>query len=53
MRESARRALIEAHLAERNVASALREYEAFSQLLHNELGLDPSDDLRALIEGLG
>lgn len=52
LRESARRALIEAHLAEHNVAAALREYEAFSQLLHDELGLDPSDELRALIESL-
>ena len=52
LRESARRALIEAHLAERNVAAALREYEAFRQLLHDELGLDPSEDMRALLEGL-
>lgn len=52
LRESARRALIEAHLAERNVAAALREYEAFRQLLHDELGLEPSEDLRALLEGL-
>jgi DNA-binding SARP family transcriptional activator len=52
LRESARHALIEAHLAERNVAAARREYEAFRQLLHDELGLDPSDDLRALVEGL-
>lgn len=53
LRESARRALIEAHLAEHNIAAALREYEAFHQLLHDELGLAPSEDLRALVEGLG
>lgn len=53
LRESARRALIEAHLAEHNVAAALREYEAFHQLLRDELGLDPSEDMRALVEGLG
>jgi DNA-binding SARP family transcriptional activator len=52
LRESARLALIEAHLAERNVAAALREYEAFRQLLQDELGLDPSDDLRAVVEGI-
>lgn len=51
LRESARRALIEAHLAERNVAAALREYDAFRQLLHDELGLDPSEELQALVEG--
>jgi DNA-binding SARP family transcriptional activator len=53
LRESARRALIEAHLAEYNVAAALREYESFRQLLHDELGLAPSEDMRALVEGLG
>ncbi|MEP6972534.1 MAG: BTAD domain-containing putative transcriptional regulator [Actinomycetota bacterium] len=53
LRESARGALIEAHLAERNVAAALREYDAFRELLHAELGLDPSEDLRSLVDGLG
>jgi DNA-binding SARP family transcriptional activator len=52
LRESARLALIEAHLAERNVAAALREYESFRRLLHEELGLEPSDDMRALVQGL-
>jgi DNA-binding SARP family transcriptional activator len=52
LRESARRALIEAHLAEHNVAAALREYEVFTQLLRTELGLEPSDEIRALIHGL-
>ena len=51
LRESARAALIEAHLAEHNVGAALREYETFRELLHSELGRDPSEDLRALIEG--
>jgi len=51
LRESARRALIEAHLAARNVAAALREYDLFRQLLHDELGLVPSPDLSALVEG--
>ena len=52
LRESARRALIEAHLAERNTAAALREYDAFRQLLHDELGLDPSENLQAFVAGL-
>jgi DNA-binding SARP family transcriptional activator len=50
LRESARRALIEAHLAEKNVAAALREFESFRSLLQAELGLDPSEDLLTLIE---
>lgn len=52
LRESARRALIEAHLAERNIAAALHEYDAFRELLREELGLEPSEDLQALVEGL-
>ena len=52
LRESARRALIEAHLAEGNAAAAVREYEAFRELLHNELRLEPSETMRALVEGL-
>jgi DNA-binding SARP family transcriptional activator len=51
LRESARCALIEAHLAEHNVAAARREYDAFRQLLHDELGLAPSEQIRALIRG--
>jgi DNA-binding SARP family transcriptional activator len=51
LRESARRVLIEAHLAERNVAAAAREYESFRKLLDDDLHLAPSDDLRALIAG--
>ena len=51
LRESARRALIEAHFAARNVAAAHREYDQFRQLLHDELGLKPSEELRALVEG--
>jgi DNA-binding SARP family transcriptional activator len=52
LRESARRALIEAHIAERNVSAAIREYDAFRRLLHDELGLEPSAGLRALVVGL-
>jgi DNA-binding SARP family transcriptional activator len=52
LRESARRALIEAHLAEHNAAAAVREYTSFSNLLLLELGLTPSDDLGGLVEGL-
>ncbi|HVF12259.1 MAG TPA: BTAD domain-containing putative transcriptional regulator [Actinomycetota bacterium] len=52
LRESARRALIEAHLAEGNVVSALREYDSFRQHLGDELGIEPSDQIRALVEGL-
>jgi DNA-binding SARP family transcriptional activator len=52
LRESARRALIEAHLAEHNVAAAVREYQSFSRLLLLEMGLSPSPELSSLVEGL-
>jgi DNA-binding SARP family transcriptional activator len=48
LRESAHRALMTAHLAEDNAVEALREFRAFSRLLHEELRLDPSPRIRAL-----
>lgn len=45
-RESARGALIGAYLAEGNAREALRQFEAFRALLHAELGLQPSGELR-------
>jgi DNA-binding SARP family transcriptional activator len=53
LRESARLALIEAHLAESNVDAALREYESFRKLLEKELGLQPSEEMRAVVGELG
>lgn len=49
LRESARRALIQAHLGEHNVASAKREYDAYRTLLQEELDLEPSEDLLDLV----
>jgi DNA-binding SARP family transcriptional activator len=53
LRESARLALIGAHRAEGNAAAAFREYNAFRQLLHDELGLDPSENMQAVMAGSG
>ena len=50
-RESARRALIEAHLAEGNVDQAIREFQHFRELLARELGIQPSGRLTGLLEG--
>ncbi|ADB53382.1 AfsR/SARP family transcriptional regulator [Conexibacter woesei] len=50
LRESAHRVLICVHLAEGNVAEALRQYRLFGELLRDQLGLDPSARLRELIE---
>jgi DNA-binding SARP family transcriptional activator len=49
LRESAQRTLIEAHLAECNRVEARRCYEAYRELAHRELGVEPSADLRALV----
>jgi DNA-binding SARP family transcriptional activator len=49
LRESAHRALIEAHLAEGNRWEAVRQYELCRQLLLDELGLEPSAALFDLI----
>ncbi|MGV9456987.1 AfsR/SARP family transcriptional regulator [Streptomyces sp. NPDC003635] len=42
LRESAHRAVVAAHLSEGNVGEAVRHYEAFSRLLDEELGVEPS-----------
>ncbi len=53
LRESAHRALIEAHLAEGNRSEAIRQYKAFKKRLHIELRLEPSMELRQLVLGPG
>ena len=52
LREGSRRALLEAHLAQGNVSAALQEYEVFRALLFDELGREPSAEMRSLVEGL-
>ncbi|MGH3805580.1 MAG: AfsR/SARP family transcriptional regulator [Pseudonocardiaceae bacterium] len=50
LRESAQRALIEAHLAEGNWVEGWRGYQAYRDLLRRELGVEPSADLVALLQ---
>lgn len=52
IRESAHRAVIEVHIAEGNVASALRHYQRYRSLLHRELGVAPSPRMTQLIRAL-
>lgn len=52
LRESPRRALIEAHITADNIAAALGEYEDFRRFLVDELGREPSAEMQALVEGL-
>ncbi|GAA1383359.1 AfsR/SARP family transcriptional regulator [Catellatospora chokoriensis] len=49
LRESATRVLIEAFLAESNVAEAMRHFQAFRLQLADELGLTPTADLERLV----
>jgi DNA-binding SARP family transcriptional activator len=49
LRESAHRVLIRAHLSEGNRAEAVRQYEAYRDLLWSGLGVSPSPQLRALM----
>jgi DNA-binding SARP family transcriptional activator len=49
LRESAHRAVVRVHLAEGNVAEAVRAYGAFQALLDEELGVPPTDQMVALV----
>lgn len=52
LRESAQRTLIAARLAEGNAAAALKQYDSFRAMLRDELDLEPSEEMQALVEGL-
>jgi DNA-binding SARP family transcriptional activator len=49
LRESAHRVLVRAHLAEGNVAEAIREYDSFCSTLSEELSVQPTDQMRQLV----
>jgi DNA-binding SARP family transcriptional activator len=51
LRESAHRILISAHLAEGNRIEALWQFEEYSRLMRDELQLEPSIQIRGLIDG--
>ena len=52
LRESAQRTLVRLHLAEGNHAEALRQYHIYRELLNDQLGLEPSTQMQALVHGL-
>jgi DNA-binding SARP family transcriptional activator len=52
LRESAHRALIRAHLAEGNTGEAIRQYTLFRAVIHDRLGLEPSEQMERLVAGL-
>ncbi len=53
LRESAHRALIRVHIAAGNAVEAIRQYSACRRLLHDQLGIEPTEQLTALIDALG
>lgn len=53
LRESPRASLIRVHIAEGNPSEALREFARYGDLLKLELGVDPTERLRALVADLG
>lgn len=50
LRETAHRALIEAHLAEGNWSEARRQFRRCQQLFREELGIEPTASMRRLLE---
>jgi DNA-binding SARP family transcriptional activator len=51
LRESSHRAVVRVHLADGNVAEAIRQYRLCRRLLHEHLGLEPSDQMAELLRG--
>ena len=49
LRESAQRALIEAHMAEGNWVEGRRSFEAYRELLDRELGTQPDPELGSIV----
>jgi DNA-binding SARP family transcriptional activator len=53
LRESAQRVLIRVYAAEGNVHEALVQYRAYRDVMRDELGLEPSPQMEALMNELG
>jgi DNA-binding SARP family transcriptional activator len=52
LRESAHRTVIRIHVAEGNIAEALRVYENFRSMIADELGVQPSREMVRLVCGI-
>lgn len=53
IRETAKRALIEAHIAEGNWVEGRRSFEFYRNLLDRELGVQPDPELASIVYGPG
>ena len=52
LRESAHRTVVRVHLAEGNVAEAVRAHDLFEALLGEELGVGPTEQMTRLVRGV-
>ena len=52
LRESAHRAVISVHLAEGNASEAVRHYRGYRDLLRSQLGIEPSDLMKRMVNAL-
>jgi DNA-binding SARP family transcriptional activator len=52
IRESAHRAVIEIHIAEGNLGSALKHYQRYRAMLQREIGASPSHRMDSLVRRL-
>lgn len=52
LRESAHRAVISVHLAEGNPSEALRHYRGYRDLLRAQLGIEPSDLIKRMVNAI-
>jgi DNA-binding SARP family transcriptional activator len=50
LRESAHRTVVRVHLAQGNLAEALRAYDFFRTLVHEELGVPPTEQMTRLVQ---
>jgi DNA-binding SARP family transcriptional activator len=53
LRESAHRTVVRVHLGEGNVAEAVRAYDLYRDLVEQELGVGPTEQMTRLVRGLG
>ncbi len=49
LRESSHRAVMRVHLADGNIAEALRQYRLCRRLLNEQLGVEPSERMKELV----
>jgi DNA-binding SARP family transcriptional activator len=52
LRESAHRGVVRVHLRDANAGEALRQYRLCRKLLNEQLGVEPSEQMRQLVVGL-